>query len=83
MSKKNYTANADGLSAEDRALNTFADLMIDKITNMQQDWKKPWFSPCRSVAKKSQWTFLQRNEQHRLDAHAREKRMADFPICYL
>lgn len=28
MSKKNYTANADGLSAEDRALNTFADLMI-------------------------------------------------------
>lgn len=45
MSKKNYTSNADGLSAEDRALNTFADLMIDKITNMQQDWKKPWFSP--------------------------------------
>lgn len=45
MSKKNYTSNTDGLSAEDRALNTFADLMIDKITNMQQDWKKPWFSP--------------------------------------
>ncbi len=45
MSKKNYTPNPDGLSAEDRALNTFADLMIDKITNMQQDWKKPWFSP--------------------------------------
>ncbi len=45
MSKKNYTPNPDGLSAEDRALNTFADLMIDKITNMQQDWKKPWFCP--------------------------------------
>ncbi len=45
MSKKNYTPNPDGLSAEDRALNAFADLMIEKITNIQQDWKKPWFSP--------------------------------------
>lgn len=45
MAKKNYTPNPDGMSSEDRALNTFADLMIEKITNMQQDWKKPWFSP--------------------------------------
>ncbi len=42
--KKN-TYNTDGLSAEDRALNTFAELMIDKIRNLQEDWKKPWFSP--------------------------------------
>ncbi len=42
--KKN-TYSTDGQSAEDRALNTFAELMIDKIRNLQEDWKKPWFSP--------------------------------------
>ena len=42
--KKN-TYNTDGLSAEDRALNTFAELMIEKIRNLQEDWKKPLFSP--------------------------------------
>ena len=44
MAKKNFTPNADGLSAEDRALNTFADLMVAKINTIQSDWKKPWFS---------------------------------------
>lgn len=39
--RKNYTPNPDGLSAEDRALNVFADIMIDKIRNLQQDWKQP------------------------------------------
>lgn len=42
--KKNVYST-DGLSAEDRALNTFAELMIEKIRNLQEDWKKPWFSP--------------------------------------
>ena len=36
--------NADGPSAEDRALNRFAELMIEKINNLQSDWKKPWFT---------------------------------------
>lgn len=39
--RKNYTPNPDGLSTEDRALNVFADIMIDKIRNLQQDWKQP------------------------------------------
>ena len=38
-------ANADGRSAEDRALDKFAELMIEKISTLQGDWKKPWFSP--------------------------------------
>ena len=45
MAKKNYTPNADGRSAEDKALDKFAELMIEKISNLQGDWKKPWFSP--------------------------------------
>ena len=36
--------NADGPSAEDRALDRFAELMIEKINNLQSDWKKPWFT---------------------------------------
>ena len=45
MAKKNYTPNADGRSAEDRALDKFAELMIEKISTLQGDWKKPWFTP--------------------------------------
>ena len=45
MAKKTYNHNADGRTAEDKALDKFAELMIDKITNLQGDWKKTWFSP--------------------------------------
>ena len=30
MAKKNYTTNADGRSAEDKAMDKFAELMIEK-----------------------------------------------------
>lgn len=36
--------NTDGPSAEDKALDRFAELMIEKINNLQSDWKKPWFT---------------------------------------
>lgn len=45
MKKSNNNPNTNGKSAEDRALDTFAELMIDKIKSLQEDWKKPWFSP--------------------------------------
>lgn len=31
-------------SAEDRALELFANMMIEKIESISQDWKKPWFT---------------------------------------
>ena len=37
--------NSDGPSAADKALDRFAQLMIDKIETLQGDWKKPWFTP--------------------------------------
>lgn len=40
--KKNKTA-AKG-TAEDRALDKFAEMMISKISSIQGDWKKPWFT---------------------------------------
>lgn len=40
--KKFY--NSDGLSAEDRALERFADMLIEKMETLQGDWKKPWFT---------------------------------------
>lgn len=43
MAKKNY--NSDGQSATDKALDKFTELMIEKIENLQGDWKKPWFTP--------------------------------------
>lgn len=36
--------NTDGPSAEDKALDRFAELMIEKINTLQSDWKKPWFT---------------------------------------
>ncbi len=32
-------------SAGEKALKQFADLMIQKIKEVEYDWKKPWFSP--------------------------------------
>lgn len=32
-------------SAGDKALKQFADLMIQKIKEVENDWRKPWFSP--------------------------------------
>ncbi|WP_300770856.1 zincin-like metallopeptidase domain-containing protein [uncultured Bacteroides sp.] len=41
-SKKIY--NSDGRSSEDKALDKFAEMMIEKIKTLQNDWKKPWFT---------------------------------------
>lgn len=39
---KNY--NQDGRSSEDRALDKFAEMMIEKVKSFNGDWKKPWFT---------------------------------------
>lgn len=44
MAKDNYKNQEGGQSAEDKALDRFAELLIDKISTIQNDWKKPWFS---------------------------------------
>lgn len=34
----------DRVSAEDKAFEVFADLMIEKIESISEDWHKPWFT---------------------------------------
>lgn len=41
---KYHPAGPSAQSAEDKALDRFANLMIEKIQNVQNDWKQPWFS---------------------------------------
>ena len=41
---KDNKYNHGGPSAEDRALEKFAEMMIEKISTLQGDWKKPWFT---------------------------------------
>lgn len=36
--------NTNQPSAEDRALDRFAEMMIDKISTLQENWQKPWFT---------------------------------------
>jgi antirestriction protein ArdC len=43
MAKYNY--KSDGRTAEDKALDTFASLLIDRIKTIQEDWTKPWVCP--------------------------------------
>ena len=42
--RKDNKYNHAGPSAEDRALEKFAEMMIEKISTLQSDWKKPWFT---------------------------------------
>ena len=37
---------SDGVSAEDKALDKFAELMIEKIESLKNSdsWKQPWFT---------------------------------------
>ena len=34
----------DSMSAEDKALTLFSEMMISKIESIKSDWKKPWFT---------------------------------------
>ena len=34
----------EGPNSEDKALDLFAEMMIEKIESIRQDWKKPWFT---------------------------------------
>ncbi len=36
--------NADGPNSEDKALELFAEMMIEKIESIRQNWQKPWFT---------------------------------------
>lgn len=36
--------NADGPNSEDKALDLFAEMMIEKIESIGKDWYKPWFT---------------------------------------
>ncbi len=36
--------NADGPNSEDKALELFAEMMIEKIEGIRQNWQKPWFT---------------------------------------
>lgn len=36
--------NSDGPNSEDKALDLFAEMMIEKIESIHKNWKKPWFT---------------------------------------
>ena len=38
------SAGSQGESAQERALNLFAEMMIEKIETIMTDWQKPWFT---------------------------------------
>lgn len=42
--RKSYSRKDGKMSAEDKALDRFADMMIEKIQSIKDDWHKPWFT---------------------------------------
>jgi len=45
----NQPVSEEKRSAEDRALDRFADMLISKIEGINGDWKKPWFTEGHSA----------------------------------
>ena len=35
---------SDGPSSEEKALDLFAEMMIEKIHSIDKEWEKPWFT---------------------------------------
>lgn len=74
MAKDHKNYNSDGKSSEDRALDRFTDMLIEKIQTLQGDWKKPWFSENSTQwPKESQRSRVQRHEQPTFDDACRER----------
>lgn len=44
--KMNNKSRSSFISKEEKALNLFADMMIEKIEKIEKDWEKPWFTEC-------------------------------------
>lgn len=44
MEKAKGNGKQEGLSAEDRAFSLFAEMMIEKIESIRENWQKPWFT---------------------------------------
>ena len=42
--KQNDSKSANSTNKEERALNLFAEMMIEKIEAIQTNWQKPWFT---------------------------------------
>lgn len=50
MKQNNKNGEEGKKSKEDLALETFSELMIEKVKSIQQDWKKPWFTQAMASA---------------------------------
>lgn len=50
MKPKDNNSEEGKKSREDLALETFSELMIEKVKSIQQDWKKPWFTQAMASA---------------------------------
>ena len=46
--------NTEGPNSEDKALDLFAEMMIEKLENISKDWKKPSVAT-QSVRTRIQW----------------------------
>ena len=39
-----YKRENNGPNSEDKALDLFAEMMIEKLEHVREDWRKPWFT---------------------------------------
>lgn len=39
-----YRKENNAPSSEDKALDLFAEMMIEKLESVRKDWQKPWFT---------------------------------------
>ena len=76
--------NADGPNSEEKALDLFAEMMIEKIESINKDWRKPWFTEgALQWPRNLSGREYNGNERLHVDAALRERGVQDTPLLYL
>lgn len=76
--------NQDGPSSEDKALDLFAEMMIQKIEEIKKDWRKPWFTDGALTWPKNMAGREYNGLNALMCAHAlRGQRIQDTPVLYV
>ena len=83
MARYNKAAT-DGPSSEDKALDLFAEMMIEKIESINKDWKKTVvYGGGVAMAEEPEWQGIQRSKCVDAASSMRKTRLADTTFLYL
>lgn len=82
QTKQSYSKESS--TAIDRALDTFCEMMIERIESIRQNWSKPWFTDGGlTMAPKPRRERVQRDECFYAAATLREGGIQNTPLLHV